>query len=192
MNGSAYLKFILTLLTLSVMIFGYLGVSSLDQLHRVNVRLLEKLEKGGLTVEKQTPSASPAEKIRAEGSAKIANRQFFDSAAVPGGRLIRAIEAEPPNLNPIVCNEATTSVLYGLCSVSLAARNWEKPEVFEPMLAESWQISADHKQYRIKLRRGVLWQPHRSRNTSRMGATVLMPLKAIFSTAQKRWPRKRA
>ena len=61
MNGSAYLKFILTLLTLSVIIFGYLGVSSLDRLHRVNVRLLEKIENGNFAVQKNAVSV-PEEK----------------------------------------------------------------------------------------------------------------------------------
>ena len=155
MNGSFYLKFILTVLTVSVIILGYLGISALDRLHRVNVRLLEKIEKGEFVKTSPEKKKVSAEK---KYSSNIANLQFFDKNAVSGGRLIRAIEAEPPNLNPIVCNEATASQLYGLCSVSLAARNWEKPEEYLPMLAESWTISKDHKKYRIKLRRGALWQ----------------------------------
>ena len=166
MNGSTYLKFILTLLTLSVIIFGYLGVSSLDRLHRVNVRLLEKMESSSFAVQKNTVSV-PEEKKTQTVAADIANRRLFDPAAVPGGRLIRAIEAEPPNLNPIVCNEATASQLYALCSVSLAARNWEKPEEFLPMLAESWQISEDRKVYRIKLRRNAMWQRYTDPVTGR-------------------------
>ena len=155
MNGSFYLKFILTVLTISVIFLGYLGISALDRLHRVNVRLLEKIEKGEFV-----RTAPEKQKVSAEKkiSSNIANLQFFDKNAVPGGRLIRAIEAEPPNLNPIVCNEATASQMYALCSVSLAARNWENPEEFLPMLAESWSISKDHKKYHIKLRRGALWQ----------------------------------
>ena len=113
MNGSFYLKFILTVLTSAVIILGYLGISALDRLHRVNVRLLEKLEK------KDFSAPAPAEEKRTVSgrkntSSNIANVQYFDKNAVPGGRLIRAIEAEPPNLNPIVCNEATASQLYGL------------------------------------------------------------------------------
>ncbi|MBR2912155.1 MAG: hypothetical protein IKC05_11115, partial [Lentisphaeria bacterium] len=124
MNGSFYLKFILTVLTFSIILLGYLGISALDRLHRVNVRLLEKIEKGEFV-----RTAPEKKKVSAEKkiSSNIANLQFFDKNAVPGGRLIRAIEAEPPNLNPIVCNEATASQMYGLCSVSLAARNWAKP-----------------------------------------------------------------
>ena len=45
MNGSGYLKFILTLLTLGIFVFGYLGVTALDRLHRSNIRLLEKLDR---------------------------------------------------------------------------------------------------------------------------------------------------
>ena len=33
----------------------------------------------------------------------------------------------------------------------------EKPGVYQPLLAESWEESADHCTFRIKLRPGVLW-----------------------------------
>ena len=155
MNGGSYLKFILTLLTLAVIVFGYLGVSALDRLHRVNVKLLEKLN---------TPSAVSAavpetvqKKAELKGSV-IANKRFYDPAAVTGGRLIQAVEAEPPNLNPIICNEASASRFYGLCSSALAERSWDKPEEFEALLAESWSISKDNKEFKIKLRRNVMWQ----------------------------------
>lgn len=155
MNGGSYLKFILTLLTIAVIVFGYLGVSALDRLHRVNVKLLEKLN---------APSAVSAavpetvqKKAELTGSV-IANKRFYDPAAVTGGRLIQAVEAEPPNLNPIICNEASASRFYGLCSSALAERSWDKPEEFEALLAESWSISKDNKEFKIKLRRNVMWQ----------------------------------
>lgn len=158
MNGSAYTKFILTVLTVAVTVSGYLTVSALDRLHRVHVKLLEKLDK------LPAVSAAPAAAPRNEGSGAaapstdVANRRFYDPQAVSGGRLIQALEAEPPNLNPLICNEASASRLYGLCSSSLAGRNWEKPEEFQPLMAESWQISPDKKTYHIRLRRGIMWQ----------------------------------
>ena len=76
MNGSIYLKFILTVLTLSVIILGYLGISALDRLHRVNVRLLEKIEKGEFI-----KTAPEKKKVSAEKnfSSNIANLQFFQN-----------------------------------------------------------------------------------------------------------------
>ena len=56
MNGSSYLKMILTLLTLGVFVFGYLGVTALDRLHRSNIRLLEKLDR--LPERVQVPQAA--------------------------------------------------------------------------------------------------------------------------------------
>ena len=156
MNSSAYLKFILTVLTLSVIIFGYLGISAIDRLHRVNVKLLEKLENVTVTAAEKTVPAAVEKPVGA--APDIANLKFYDPNAVSGGRLIQAIEAEPPNLNPIICNEASASRFYGLCSAALAERNWENPEIFQPLLAESWKMSADHKVFHIKLRKGVLWQ----------------------------------
>ena len=38
-----------------------------------------------------------------------------------------------------------------------AREDFGKPEEYQPLLAESWEISPDHRTYRIKLRRGVLW-----------------------------------
>ncbi|MBO5899947.1 MAG: hypothetical protein J6Q80_04355, partial [Lentisphaeria bacterium] len=153
MHPSAYLKFILTVLTLSVIYLGVVGINAVDRLHRSNIELLKKLENMPLevktgTVTSQEPSAVPA-------SGKIANAKYFDSSARRGGRINLAINAEPPNLNPLTCNEATASVFNSLCSASLGARNWENPDIFEPMIAESWEISPDKKVFRIKLRRGV-------------------------------------
>ena len=170
MTGGFYIKFILTVLTLAVIVFGYLGVSAVDRLHRVNVRLLDKLERGGVTASAPAPVPAPVPEARPgkktaglprETAPNVANRQFYADDAVVGGRLIRAIEAEPPNLNPIICNEASASRFYGLCSSSLAERNLEKPEEFQPLLAESWSISGDHRIFRIKLRKGVMWQSYK-------------------------------
>ena len=155
MRERTYIKFILTFLFLAVVCFGYLAVSALDRLHRVNVRLLEKLEK---PLPRLSGRPSVAEKSGGTHSGLIANQEFFDPQAVSGGRIIQTLEAEPPGLNYIVSNEAMTSVFTSLCTSSLAERNWKNPEVFQPMLAESWTISPDRKQFHIKLRKGVFWQ----------------------------------
>jgi len=162
---SSYLKFILTLLTLAVVVFGYLTVQSLDRLRAVNLKLLDELEAAKLRA-RSAPAAvpvpggnraEPAPGSRASGPPP-ANARYFDPAAKRGGELRLAIGSEPPNLNALICNDYTTAMLDSLCSVPLAARDWAHPEgKFEPMLAESWSISPDHLNYRIRLRRGVMW-----------------------------------
>ena len=154
MRQSAYLKFILTLLTLSVIYFGIVGINAVDRLHRSNVQLMKKLEDMPLAV-KIAEQKTGVELPSGVNSGNIANAKYFDPASRSGGRINLAINAEPPNLNPLICNEASASAFNALCSASLGARNWENPDVFEPMLAESWEISPDKKVFRIKLRRAV-------------------------------------
>lgn len=154
MRSGAYLKFILTLLTLSVIYFGIVGINAVDRLHRSNVELLKKLNDMPLAV--RHAEVRFPENTSAKGPAgNIANAKYFDPSARSGGRINMAINAEPPNLNPLTCNEASAAGFNALCSASLGARNWENPDVFEPMIAESWKISPDKKVFRIKLRRGV-------------------------------------
>ena len=90
----------------------------------------------------------------------VANRQYFDAAAKSGGTLTTAFSAEPPGFNPLTVQEASASAIYALCSASLAERDWAKPEEFKPLMAESWEISPDRLTYRVKLRRGILWQAY--------------------------------
>ena len=170
MNGGGYLKFLATMLVLLVAVLGYFGVTALDRARAVNLKVLDRLERLEVAVarlETRRPESAAAAGSAAGASASggraapesgIANREYYDPAAVPGGRIIQALGNEPPNLNPIICNEATAAALYGLCNAALAERDWAHPEQFRPMLAESWSISPDHLSYRIRLRRGVRWQ----------------------------------
>ena len=155
MYGSGYLKFILTVLTVLIALFGYLGIESLDRVRESNLRILEKLDRLAVSPAAAAPAAAPREAAETGG---IANREFFDPAAVPGGRLIQATAADAANLNVLINNDAAVAMFNGLCGASLAERNYADPTRFQPMLAESWEISPDHLRYRIKLRRGVLWQ----------------------------------
>ena len=87
----------------------------------------------------------------------FANSQHFDPDASVNGTLTGVLLTDPPSLNPLLAGEASASMVYGLCSLSLAERDWEHPEKFLPALAESWEISPDKKTYRLKLRSGVMW-----------------------------------
>ena len=154
MRQGAYLKFILTVLTVSVIYLGIVGINAIDRLHRSNIELLKKLEDMPLAV-KNPKIKEVQSKESATGSGSIANAKYFDPAARRGGKISMVINAEPPNLNPLICNEATASAFNSLCSASLGSRNLENPDIFEPMIAESWEISQDKKVFHIKLRRGV-------------------------------------
>ena len=154
MNQSTYLKVILTILTLSVIYLGIVGINAVDRLHRSNIKLSEQLE--NMKNLPQTAVKRVENKtVEIPQESNIANLRYFDPAARFGGKMAQAINAEPPNFNPVTCNEATSSALSSLCTAGIAERNWENPDVFEPMIAESWQISEDKRVFTIKLKRGV-------------------------------------
>lgn len=87
----------------------------------------------------------------------FANSTHFVSGSPVNGTLTGVLTTDPPGLNPLLANEASAAMVHSLCSLSLAERDWEHPERFQPALAESWEISPDKKTYRIKLRSGVMW-----------------------------------
>ncbi len=155
MGSSAYLKFILTVLTLAVIALGLLLLRAVDRQAAASFRIVDRLAEmqslgGQRTDVTATPQAKAAESV-------VANVAFFDPAAEPGDRLISAIFADTQNMNTLINNDAQASYFHNLCSASLAERNYGKLEQFEPMLAESWTISGDRKSYHIKLRRGVFY-----------------------------------
>ena len=154
MQSDTYLKVIATIFTVGVLYLGAVGINAVDRLHRSNVELSKLLRNMKSDPSTAAVSAVPAEKNKSS-DVNIANLRYFDPQARFGGKMTRAISAEPPNFNMIICNEATAITLGSLCTAGLAERNWENPDVFEPMIAESWQISQDKKVFDIKLRKGV-------------------------------------
>ncbi len=86
-----------------------------------------------------------------------ANAKYYDKNAQSGDRIIEAIATDLGNLNPVTVNEVTVSAFWSLANSSLAEYNYEKPGIFEPLLAQSWEESLDHCTFRIKLRPGILW-----------------------------------
>lgn len=140
----------IVLLLIATTVLLLLLISSFDRAREASVKLEARLT--ALSIRRMGGS-------RHRGVGDFANMNFFSPEAVDGGVLIQAIASEPPGLNPLLHNEATAMDIFALCSMTLAERDWENPETFRPALAESYTISPDHKTYRIKLRRGVMWHP---------------------------------
>ena len=154
------IKVLLAVLIVTIALAGYFITTALDRLRESNYHLadtLRNVKTVSIAPAVQESSPRKALKGKASGEALFANKKFFAPEAVTGGRIIRATEAEAGNLNPLTSNEAMASSFNGLCSASLGTRNYAKPELWEPLMAESWEISPDRKSYRIKLRRGILW-----------------------------------
>ncbi|MBR2374580.1 MAG: peptide-binding protein [Lentisphaeria bacterium] len=152
--NSGYLKFILTLLTAAVAAAGYFITTALDRVRESNYALADQLKE---LKHAPIPAAVKEKHTAVKSETAIANKEFYSPEAVAGGRMIQATEAETGNLNPLTSNEAMASAFNSICSASLAERNFRNPERFEPLLAESWEISPDHRSYRIKLRKNVFW-----------------------------------
>ncbi len=154
MGGNGYLKFILTVLVLTIAFFGYLLVTAVDRVRESNMRILSKLDE---LPTRGFAASQSAELSQEKEKGIFANAEFYDSAAESGGRLIQATQADTANMNLLINNDATASLFHNLCNATLAERNLDRPEEFQPLLAESWTISDDHKVYRIKLRKGIFW-----------------------------------
>ncbi len=153
MRRDIWARALLALLTVITAAGLALAIQALERTRKLQLRTLEALRK----LEQQPPPVA----ARKETSGGIANAEFFVPGATPGGRLRECIAGEPPNLNPLICNEATSSALYSLCMSTLAERSWEHPDgEFLPLMAEKWHISPDRLSYRIWLRRGIMWNDY--------------------------------
>ena len=114
-----------------------------DRLDQIDKKLNQRPMAVAVPVQPQAPA--------------IANQEFFVPDAPDGGRMVNSIMAETQNLNAIVNNDAIANDFWGMAYNALAERNYARPELFQPMLAESWTLSEDKLVYHVKLRKGILW-----------------------------------
>ncbi len=99
---------------------------------------------------------------------------FTDQPAIPapkrditlGGKapaendmLLLAYPDDPDTVNPITANDTVSEALMREVYESLAEHEYRNPDIWRPMLAESWQYDAKKMEYTIHLRKGVKWQP---------------------------------
>lgn len=151
-----YLNIILTLLFFAVIFIGIAVVNSNDRMHASSRAVLKEIEK----LRNSVPALPVQSEIRQTSAPQAANAEFFIPDAPSGGKLVRPVAADTANLNYLINNDAYASEFNALCNSSLAERNYAKPEIYQPMLAESWNISSDKKNYLIKLRPQVFWQSY--------------------------------
>ena len=135
----------------AVIFFGIIICNTLDRNRRAIAELTEALNSMPLT------NAAPLTVSAGEALAANSNAEYFDKNAKNSGTLTTAINSDVPSLNPLTCNEAAASSIIGLCTSPLATRDWQHPEKFTPLVANSWQVSPDGKKINIKLRQGILW-----------------------------------
>ncbi|MDD3886827.1 MAG: ABC transporter substrate-binding protein [Victivallaceae bacterium] len=161
MNGNSGIKAMLAVLIIAVAAATWFNISALDRVRAGNRLVAEKLDALAASLQQRELSPVASEQPRQDSDIAAehpANWRFFDHRAPVNGELVQTLQADAPGLNTIIAQEATAAMFFGLCSSSPAERDYEHPEKFEPMMAESWKISPDHKFYRIRLRRGMMWQ----------------------------------
>ena len=136
-----------------------LAVQALERTRKLQLRTLETLRR---------LENHPAAGRRAAARGSFANAEYFQTDAPDGGTLRECIGSEPPNLNPLISNEAVASEIHSLCMSALAERDWARPDgEFRPLMAEKWEISPDRLSYRIWLRRGIKWYAYTDPVTNR-------------------------
>ena len=114
---------------------------------------IDQIAAGGIAVASGNAGGSAV-----SGEPPAGNAEFFDKNAEQGGRFIGAITSDTGNMNMIINNDATVSDFWGLTCDTLAERHYKDIDRFVPRMAESWTLSDDKLTYRIKLRKGILWQ----------------------------------
>ena len=164
MNRNTYLNVIVTLFLLLFLALGCVIITALDR-HRYALenlsadlkRLESRLTSGIPAAAEKTARAAVNAGTEVQGTA--ANAEYFDPAAVSGGRLVRAFQADVGNMNKLITNDAYVSQIWAQVTDSLAERDYNDrgDGEFKPMLAESWTISPDRRKVRVRLRKGILW-----------------------------------
>jgi peptide/nickel transport system substrate-binding protein len=127
--------------------------TELSRLRQDLARLSDRIGDGVAAGDGEAPGRQGAE----EAWPEFANLQVRDPEAVEGGGLVLAASSQAGSLNYILANEAQVGNYWDLANDTLGVRNLIDPNVWEPVLAERWEISDDGLTFTIYLRKGVLW-----------------------------------
>jgi peptide/nickel transport system substrate-binding protein len=98
--------------------------------------------------------------VWAQGASKPAE----EPEPARGDWLVRSLSNEPETLNPILAHDAYESIINYHSGIveGLVNRDNDNPDVYEPVLAATWEESPDHLEYAFHLRSGVKWHDGRS------------------------------
>jgi peptide/nickel transport system substrate-binding protein len=99
-------------------------------------------------------------------SAVESSKQAIDRGVTRGGKvpaesdtLILSYQDDPETVNAVTANDTVSEEFMRLVYESMADRKYSNPDVWEPVLAESWTFDEPNLEYTIHLRKGVKWQP---------------------------------
>jgi ABC-type transport system substrate-binding protein len=143
-------------------------------------RMRRSIESGSLTVAAAPPAAGAAGAGLAvdpavahmeryyqpdEWQAMLAEGNFilprtdrhFVEGAVEGGTIRRSAISDIPGLNPLTVNAADVSELYHYITEPLATRQRNDPSRRISQLAYRIEVSEDYREYRVFLKKGVMW-----------------------------------
>lgn len=174
MNRNTYLNVVVTLFLLIFLALGCVIITALDR-HRyalenlsADLKRLESRLASGLPAATEK-TVRPAVRSETETGKTAANAEYFDPEAIPGGRLVRAFQADVGNMNMLITNDAYVSQIWAQVTDSLAERDYSDrgDGEFKPMLAESWTLSPDKRKIRVRLRKGILWHDFKDPVTGR-------------------------
>jgi len=96
--------------------------------------------------------------------------------------LRRIYNEDPDTLNLITANDTQSTAFQSLVYESLASRNFVNPDVWVPVLAESWDFDPDTLTYTIHLRDNVYWHPITLPDTKRVVEGVKFTAKDVQFT----------
>lgn len=179
MRQNSLLSALLTIINLAVVaVTVYIAVDAVDMARLQNARTEQSLTRLAGVLDKFTDAvnnirvAAPADSAydsRAAGNNRssqssngravgFVNDDLRDPDAEEGGSIISHTASFPGNLNSIVNNEAFTGTVWSTVTDTLAGLNNNDNTLFEPLMAERWEISPDGLVYTIYLRKNVMWQ----------------------------------
>lgn len=68
---------------------------------------------------------------------------------------------DPNTINPVIANDTVSEDFMRWVVEPLAETRFSDPDVWDPVLAESWQFDEKNLEYTIKLKKGIKWHPSR-------------------------------
>lgn len=175
MRQNTVLGVVLSVLNIAALVLAaYLAIDALDLNRQQNARTEQALNRltGAISRLSEnmanmpqpqhgqtTPvSSRPVEPASSPGS--FTNDDLRDPDAEDGGSMVTRTQTFPGNLNNLVNNESTVSTIWSYLVASLAQRNNNDLTLYEPMLAERWEVSKDGLEYTIHLRNNIFWHPY--------------------------------